>query len=350
MSKVRKTTRPKGYMLDWKPTAEIALIISWVLEILHDYRDYGPMTVRQIFYRLVAEHGYAKDELAYKRLAETLVKARRAQMIPFGKIRDDGTVTHSGRPTTSKSDVWDILLDTVGDPHGYLHLNRRTNQAHHIELWCEAGGMAPMLAQMVRRHDVSVYSTGGFSSVTVTHEIAKRVCKRSKPTYFLHVGDHDPSGQSIFTSMSQDVGSFVVQEFSGEWNQATGETLSLKGDRKCLFIPQRVALTEEQVEEHDLPTAPPKRTDSRSANWYGETTQAEAMPPTLLEEIVVGAIDDLTDQKILDDLIETEKKQKEEFRAAVEDEDVEDIISRLGLANPTLLEVFEALRETDGVR
>jgi hypothetical protein len=333
--------------MDWAPTAAVAEIVRQVRQILVEYSGYGPMTVRQIFYRLVGQYDYPKDERAYKRLGEALVKARRAQLIPFHSIRDDGTIVHGAGGDNGRSEVWDYLQSIVGQPQSYLRLDRNTGQPHHIELWCEAAGMAPMLSQMVRYRDVSVYSTGGFSSVTVTYEIAQRVISRDKPTYFLHVGDFDPSGESIFTSMSQDVGAFVIGEFGGTWNANTGEVSSLNDDKECLFIPQRVALTEAQVEEYDLPTAPAKQSDSRSANWYGETTQAEAMPPTLLEEVVKGAIDDLTDQDALDDLREREREDKERLRAAVEDESVLDVINDRELEDPSLLELVEAIAARD---
>lgn len=347
--------RPKGYLRvsdkitrdpsEWCPSAEVLVIIDQVQAILREYGAYGPMTVRQIFYRLVGQYGYQKDERAYKRLAEYLVKARRAELISFRSIRDDGTVSHLRGGDNGRQEVWDYIQDIISRPASYLRLDRNTDQPHHIELWCEAGGMAPMLAQMVQYRDVSVYSTGGFSSVTVTYEVAQRVSARDKPTYFLHVGDYDPSGESIFTSMSQDIGSFVASTIGGYYNDLTGAVRD--GDENDFFIPQRVALTEDQVEEFDLPTAPPKASDSRSANWYGETTQAEAMPPTLLEEVVKGVIDELTDDDALEALREREKDEKERLRAAVEDQSVEEVIEEAELQDPSLLELVEAIITKD---
>lgn len=337
--------RPKGYMNDWTPTPEVAYWIKCARDVLDEYGSYGPMTVRQIFYRLVGQYGYKKDERAYKRLAEYLVKARRARLIGFERIRDDGTVSHLSRDGNDREAVWDYVQDIVSRPADYLRLDRNEGQPYHIELWCEAGGMAPMLAQMVRSRDVDVYSTGGFSSVTVTYEVAKRIAARSKPTHFLHIGDYDPSGESIFTSMSQDIGKFVSAKIGGYFYTHTGKVHD--SDDEPFFVPQRVALTEEQVERFDLPTAPAKVSDSRSANWYGETTQAEAMPPTLLEEVVTEVIDNLTDRDALADLEEREKIEKERLRAAVEDQSVEDIIANHDLQDPSLLELIDAIRKAD---
>ena len=56
-----------------------------------EYGAYLPLTVRQIFYRLVGAHGYEKTEAAYERLGEKIARARRAGIIEFGAIRDDGS-------------------------------------------------------------------------------------------------------------------------------------------------------------------------------------------------------------------------------------------------------------------
>lgn len=344
MSKAHRGGRPKGYM-EWKPSEEVLAVVQATQAILRQYAQYGPMTVRQIFYRLVGQYAYPKDERAYKRLAEYLVKARRSGMIPFGRIRDDGTINHPASGEFGRADVWRHLQSLIEHPDHYLHLDRNDGQPYHIELWCEAAGMAPMLAQMVRYRDVAVYSTGGFSSVTVTWEVAQRIAGREKPTYFLHVGDYDPSGESIFTSMSQDIGSFVSTEIGGYYLPSTGRVQD--PDEDDFFVPKRVALTEDQVEEFSLPTAPPKLSDSRSANWIGDTTQAEAMDPPLLEQVLREALDGLTDHDALEELEDRERSEKERVLAAVDDQSVNEVIEARGLDDPSLLELVAAIADQD---
>ena len=299
--------RPKGYMKEWTPKPEAWALIEATNEVLDEYRTYGPMTVRQVFYRLVGNYGYDKTERAYKRLAEVLVKARRAGLVAFSDVRDSGTESAGGGGWASRADYW----QTVRDLADHYSLDRQIGQPQEIELWAEAAGMVPMLARMVSPWSIPVYSTGGFSSVTVTYEVAERVVARDRPTVLLHVGDYDPSGESIFESMTQDIGAFVVGKYGGKWNPETGETLELAGERPCLFKPRRVALTEAQVAEYDLPTAPPKATDSRSNNWLGSTTQAEAMPPSLLEEVVRDAVRSYIDRDAYAEVIEREREDRD---------------------------------------
>lgn len=289
-------SRPRGFTEGWTPKPETELVLAQVQEILREYREHLPMTARQIFYRLVGAYGYDKTERAYKRLCENLVKARRAQMIPFWKIRDDGTKEAGGDWGYDSPEAF--IEELLESGSAYRRLTRE-GQDNRVELWCEAAGMIPMLDRVARPFGVPVYSTGGFSSVTVTHEIADRAVQDGRPTVFLHVGDYDPSGESIFHSMTEDALAFAVG-YGMDWD-----------DFKAI----RVALTEDQVHEHDLPTAPPKASDSRSRNWIGETCQAEAMPPDLLSATVTAALEDHTD---LDLLEETRERSREERAVIVE--------------------------------
>jgi len=311
--------RPKGFA-SWNPKAETLVVIADVQRVLREYQNHLPLTVRQIFYRLVGQYGYDKTERAYARLCEYLVRARRAQMISFEDIRDDGTIHHRFQKFTGLDDFW---VEVASSAEHYSR-DKLADQPVYVELWCEASGMVPQLERVANAYSVPVYSTGGFSSVTVTYEIAARALKRNKPTVFLHVGDFDPSGESIFEAMSRDACSFLLNRLS--WKlEADGvseeEIERLFPGGKLLvgrelpgeypnLLPRRVALTAAQVEEHELPTAPPKASDTRSATWYGETCQAEAMPPDLLAEIVEDAISDVLDDDVLQEVRSAEHTEK----------------------------------------
>lgn len=309
-------SRPKGY-ITWTPPADVALILEQTASILREYGAYGPMTVRQVFYRLVGQHGYEKTELAYKRLAQYIVKARRAQIISFDSIRDDGGTSRGG------PDGWtdlDSFLSDLAKWSTTFDLDKTLGQPYVVELWCEAEGMVPMLSSMVADWNIKVTGSGGFSSVTVTHSFASRVVQRwrqeRRPTVLLHVGDFDPSGESIFTSMSADIGAFVSSRLGG-YLYTSGEVEDTT--EQAVFIPRRVALTQQQVEHYALPSAPPKASDSRSATWIGDTTQLEAMAPPELQEVVVEAVAEWIDQDKIDDLVAQEEHDRELVGAKVED-------------------------------
>jgi hypothetical protein len=334
-------SRPRGFA-QWNPKPDTLAVLADVEGVLARYSEFLPLTARQIFYALVGTTGYDKTEKAYARLCEYLVRARRAQMIPFESIRDDGTTHHDFVKYLGVSNFWEQMVDHADH---YVR-DKMADQPVYVELWCEAAGMVPQLERVANRYSIPVYSTGGFSSVTVTYEIAERALARDRPTVFLHAGDYDPSGESIFDSMTRDSVAFLRNRMVWEGKKKgwpSGVMDEIQTGNGGLFVgaigeampegypdlrPRRVALTEEQVEEHDLPTAPAKPTDTRSANWVGETCQLEAMPPDLLAEVIQEAILSVLDRDRLEEVWLEEKRErqvaKEQIARLIESGDTED--------------------------
>ncbi len=292
-----KRSRPRGYA-DWTPRAHTAALLQQVEEVLEEYVDHLPLTVRQIFYRLVANYGYEKSERAYARLAEMLVRARRAKRIPFEYVRDDGVVTAFSTWHDGAEDFWDDVGHRIND----YRRDRQAGQPQRIELWCESAGMLHQLARASDPYSVPVYSAGGFASLTATRQIAARACDQPCATVLLHVGDCDPSGESIFDAMAQDAAAFVDAD-------------RLIGTQRVTAI--RVALTLDQVEDFGLPTAPAKKTDLRSKSWEGETCQLEALAPDQLAEVVTSAIEGLLEDGPLAQQLSYEKADRVALQRAL---------------------------------
>jgi hypothetical protein len=282
--------RPRGYA-EWQPREKTWVLLDQVAAVLDEYEEQLPLTVRQIFYRLVGAYGFDKTEQAYGRLCQHLVRARRARLIPFEAIRDDGVVTYSPDWHASPEDFW----DDTGERIRRYRRDRQDGQRSYLELWCEAAGMAPQMARVADHFSVPVYSAGGFASLTATRQIARRALDRVVPTVILHVGDFDPSGESIFEAMVEDAQAFVRADRVTTVEDVAGV---------------RVALTAEQVEQHELPTAPPKKTDSRSARWGEQTCQLEALPPDVLADEVRWAIESRLDVTRLERQIEQEEADR----------------------------------------
>jgi len=85
-----------------------------------------------------------------------------------------------------------------------------------------------------------------------------------------------------------------------------------------VILPQRieavrVALTREQAADLELPTAPVKASDARSAGWNGGTCQLEALPPDVLASIVVQAIEDRLDRGLVARQIEQGHADRQEI-------------------------------------
>lgn len=292
MGKAHRSKRPKGY-IDWRPNDKWEPILDNVKSVLRENQTYAPgssLTVRQIFYALVGQYGFDKTEQAYNNLAEMLVKARRARLVSFNEIIDIGGTTGGGGHGYANLDRF---LRGLGSWATYYDRDQFQAQPFHILAFCEAEGLVNTAGEMFGKYGVKLTGTGGFASLTVNHTLAMDIVRRDKPTIFMHLGDFDPSGVSIFESMSQDIGAFVADELGVDFDEETGETEC--DDDEPGFRPVRIGLLPEHIDRWSLESAPPKKSDSRSANWVGETTQLEALKNPQLRSIIDEAIEPIID-------------------------------------------------------
>lgn len=280
--------RPRGF-IEWNPQAKTRALIEQVQTVLEEYHNHLPLTLRQVFYRLVGAYRFSKTEKDYERLCETMNKARRARLISFGAIRDDGFHNARWPGWQSLDGAKRSLISTA---EGY-RIDRQRGQPVQLAVWCEAAGMAPQLERVCGPYSIPVYSSGGFDSVTVKHDMAQAFSRIGR-VRILHIGDHDPSGVHIFGSLDEDVRAFIG-EFGGD----------------AEFI--RLAVTPDHIARYDLPTAPPKETDRRA--FTGETVQAEALPPDVLARILQDAIGDYLDMDIYRQAVEIEREERRALMA-----------------------------------
>ena len=229
----QRTTRPRGFA-EWNPRAGTLEVVENAKAVLEEYQKFLPMSIRQIFYRMTQQYGLEKTEQGYKRLVEYIGRARRAGMIPMSAIRDDGF-------------QFDGLLEVEDATHAKalicnwaesFRLPRQRGQAQHLVVWCEAQGMVPMLQNAVHPYGIRVASSGGFDSLTAQHDMGELLAQMNG--HVLHLGDFDPSGEHVHLSLSEN-----LRAFAAAFGGGTEFT--------------RVAVTQGQVEEYRLPTAPPKK-------------------------------------------------------------------------------------------
>jgi hypothetical protein len=272
--------RDRGY-ITWRPTRRISAKLDAILDVLATYHDHLPMTVRQVFYVLVARLVIQKTALEYRNLAYVLRKARRARIIPFEHIHDQGSTL----PETllGWSDAGDLAW-LIRHRVQTFDLDPLTVQPRPVILWCEAAGMLSQLKRAGVPYGVDAIAGGGFDSITDKWKIVQLVRAAGEPFEVLHVGDLDRHGESIFEVLSEDVLAF--DEHKGNVSFT------------------RIAVTPEQIRLHDLPE------DFEKPG----VVQAEALPPDVLARIVDDAILERLDL----DLIKETARQSAAIRADYE--------------------------------
>ncbi len=238
--------------IDWKQ------ILQEAARIVGAY-DTG-VTLRQLFYRLVAAGLLPNTQSAYKSLSSNTAAARRQGRFPA--LIDRTRAIH--RPTTFAG---------AGEAKSWLtriyRRDRTEFQDVSIYLGVEKAGIVEQLESWFGSLGIPILALGGYASQTYTDEVVQDVEATCRPAVLLYAGDFDPSGIDIDRDFCERTGCFAVVE--------------------------RVALNAEQVTEFDLPPQLGKATDSRAADFvarHGHLIQVEldALPPETLRELFGEAI------------------------------------------------------------
>ena len=182
------TTRVRG-LAPWRPQQLTLDLLAKVQTVLGEYAAYLPLTVRQVFYRLVGVYDYDKTEQAYARLCEHLNRARRAGFIRFDAIRDDGITLAQPIAWT---DSGEFVRHCIAHAEQF-RLDRQEGQPVRLIFAVEAAGMLPQVQRIADPFGIAVHSSGGFDSLTAKYELAHALGQWPR-VEVLHIGDHDPSG------------------------------------------------------------------------------------------------------------------------------------------------------------
>lgn len=274
-------SRPRPTKGGRRTKAQIAALREALYATLADEH---PMTVRQVFYRLVSQGVVAKTEQEYKGVVcRLLVQMRVAGDIPFGWIADN---TRWMRKTRSYSSMEEALRLTAKTYRRALW----DDQPVYVEVWTEKDALAGVLLDETDGWDVPLMVSRGFSSVTYLHEAAEAIAAQGKPAFLYYFGDHDPSGVRIDRAIERRLREFAP-------------------DAEIHF--ERVAVLPDQIEAWGLPTRPTKRMDSRSKTFEGESVEVDAIPPNLLRQLVQVCISRHVDSHALTVLAAAERSERE---------------------------------------
>ncbi len=222
-----------------------------------------PMTVRQLFYRLVGMGVIDKTEAEYKTTVVRLLgEMRRSGSVPFKMIADN--TRWMRKPSTHSS---------LG---GFLKRSAETyrravwdNQDAYVECWLEKDALAGVLVDVTAPWDVPLMVTRGYASLSYLHSAAEAIAAKGKPAFLYYFGDHDPSGLDITRAVEEGLREFAP---------------------KAEITFERVAVTPGQIESLGLMTRPTKTSDSRSKGFEGGSVEVDAIPPAQLRKLVEACI------------------------------------------------------------
>lgn len=251
------------------------------------------VTLRQLFYRLVAAGLIRNTEQAYKGLSRVTAEARRVGGFP--QLADAGRTIHR---YTSWANPQELLRAAAE----HYRRDRTEGQAALIYLIVEKNTLVAQLQSWFGDLGLPILALRGYSSESYEREIANDVDTSAggRPVVMLYAGDFDPTGEDIDRNFKAQM------------------------ERRGLELAEtvRVALSNDQVQEYNLPEAPGKSSDSRANGFHarhGKLVQVEleALDPAQLHQLYQDAIDRYWDTSAHEAVLALEEIERGELMALV---------------------------------
>lgn len=247
-----------------RTNAEIEGIKAAMIEIV---AADNPMTLRGLYYRLVAAGIVAKTDAEYEKVGHYLGQLRREKRIPYAHIADN---TRLQRKPQSYTGLTDALRRTAQTYRRALWAEANV----YLEVWVEKDALGGILFEETSAYDVPLMVARGYSSTTFLRSAAEAMASAGRPAYIYLLTDHDPAGMDIAAAIEKGI----------RWHlNDLGEAIPMVADR--------LAVTPEQIRDWNLPTRPTKTTDRRAKRFGAVSVDLDAIPPRLLRGLVREAIE-----------------------------------------------------------
>lgn len=298
--------------MTWKPTRESSKLLLESQRLLNEYT--GSITLRQLYYLLVAEGKVQYDESAYRKVKNLMINARKHGRVP---------------PTTFSYDYKFVDEEVYGDIDKYIEqvvssyrIPRTYKQPNYIEIWVEREPLKVYLDSLVSEYDIPVHVTGGYSSFSFVFEAATRIkaaAERNGSPRILYLSDFSSASLNMFDSLSSELSSHL---------DLTKDEISA--------IMLRVCVEPEHIVTYDLPvldTVPESTKTLLFEETYSDIleelglprlpiVEIESLNPLDLSDIVSNALFSLTDQQALQEvaLLEHDNRNKLKERLGVTNE------------------------------
>lgn len=270
-----------------------------IIFVAKELRRWWPMSVRQIYYRLISSgrtkqsHWLWKNKQVdiYQALVRTLKWMRIDERLPWNAITDEHRLTTLKVGFTDTDEFIDSELDNFLS--GYARCSAQ-KQVNYIEVWIEKAALLHIIKPIVDSFCRRVVVCRGYNSVTFQSEFYNRAIDNigydQKPVV-LYLGDWDPAGVNMIYAAMQTL-------------------------QKELYLTHvdyyRVGINPEHFDMILADPVPIKPKDTRAKRFiknHGSTAyELDALHPEQLQQLVKDAIVKFTNMTAYEENLRQEKK------------------------------------------
>lgn len=273
----------------------------------------GNLTVRQLYYQLVAR-GYIENSFrSYQRLVTYLTDARLSGDFPFEWLIDRTREATPGEYTGNQDYVDGALKGAADDlrhaPERFLWRDRWYGQPLHVSVWVEKEALAGVFDDPCKQLGVATFVLRGYASLSALSQWVDHTSEAYSDAPFiqecvvLYFGDHDPDGWEIPRSAERNIEAIA----------------NVRGIDLPPVRFERVALLREQIRQYRPPPFPAKETSSRFRSYIDEhgvtdAWELDALRPDVLQRLIRESVDAYFDHDIHGENITLIGDRREEMR------------------------------------
>lgn len=200
-------------------------------------------TIRSVYYVLGSMNIIPLTRSGYKSLDAKIVAMRKAGTIPWGFFAVKRGTSDEASPYNDPEFWANYWVEGLRNAHIEYSLPRWFGQKNLVEVWVEKDGLLGATANWLSGRDVTVRAPQGYGAWEFIHESMKKIERelrrqKKEEIHILYAGDLDPSGK--------DIPRFMEKEAIAHFEALFGVEVDF----------EEIALTPEQVAEHNLPEQP----------------------------------------------------------------------------------------------
>jgi hypothetical protein len=257
------------------------IIVNETKKIISQYTH--PLTLRQVFYRLVSLGFLSNTKSDSNDLSRILCDARRNGDINPERIIDPSREIRNVVQTWNDSkDFLQGVKNTINTFHEEYSRDLWSTQPFYIIVYLEKEALSRIFEDALKPYQIPLVVARGFSSDSQIFEIANLMLRHPNNQTFIQVySDHDYSGIQIYNTLNKRIGNYA---------------------RSYYVVEPQIALTLYQIQNsqslfgYTLPTKPDAPTLKKLAKQiqrYGQIpiTELDALKPDDLEQIIKDNIE-----------------------------------------------------------
>lgn len=273
-------------------------VINLANTIIREYRAQGfDLTLRQLYYQLVARDYIPNNDRSYKRVSDAISKGRLAGLIDWNAIVDR---TRNLQGNTH----WDSPDSVLGSCAYHYQIDKWVDQPYRPEVWIEKDALVGVISGICTQLDIPFFACRGYTSQSEMWRAGQRILdyiEGGQIPFIIHLGDHDPSG----IDMSRD----IIDRLE----------MFVKGTEGLDFNFIRLALNNDQVRQYKPPPNPAKLTDSRIKDYisqFGRSSwELDALEPNVIVGLIREHVLSIRDETAWQDKVAEEAKEKRILQA-----------------------------------